>query len=264
MTGEDELLSAASGFHSRNYSSLAALVLVVFDYLSTLIFEYRSIWVPPARAVKLLYLCSRYLGLTSQIAHYTLIHTHLAKAPVSPTTCRVWITSLISSSVCLLLVLDGILFLRIYALYQQRKRMLWVLIPIATQPIAIAISTQRSLFKEGDLDELCDYKGSVLDAVILSFIVLSVHMILWVVTFVRRNIAQGQAVVVKLVVQESAWALALFFAMLVAIAPYSSMKRRISPFFILSWTIGLQSILVSRCVVFCSHVIRELNVNYLY
>lgn len=46
---------------------------------------------------------------------------------------------------------------------------------------------------------------------VTSFIVLSVHMILWVVTFVRRNIAQGQAVVVKLVVQESAWALALIF-----------------------------------------------------
>lgn len=48
--------------------------------------------------------------------------------------------------------------------------MLWVLIPIATQPIAIAISTQRSLFKEGDLDELCDYNGSVLDAVILRLV----------------------------------------------------------------------------------------------
>ncbi|PPQ74270.1 hypothetical protein CVT24_001193 [Panaeolus cyanescens] len=64
----------------------------------------------------------------------------------------------------------------------------------------------------------------------------------------RRNIAQGQAVVVKLVVQESAWALALLFAMLAAIAPYASMKHRVSPFFVLSWSIALQTIMCCRLI----------------
>lgn len=39
--------------------------------------------------------------------------------------------------------------------------------------------------------------------------VIFARTVLWLATFQRRNIAQDQALVVKLVVQESGWALAL-------------------------------------------------------
>lgn len=90
----------------------------------------------------------------------------------------------------------------------------------------------------------------------ISITILFAHALLWVATFMRRNIAQGHAVVVKLAVSESALALALIFgacvdgnsllrfwlyisdirynlAALCAIVPYTALKHRVCPFFVI-------------------------------
>ncbi|KAF9040825.1 hypothetical protein BJ165DRAFT_1492444 [Panaeolus papilionaceus] len=237
-----------AAFKSRNYTSLAALIVTVIDYLLAVKFEYTSIWVPPYRIIKLLYVCSRYLSLITQIVHYTLIHTHLANAPVSASMCQVWIFGLLGSTISLLMILDAVLLLRIYALYQKHKGTLWLLIPIAAQPPALIITCCRSLLGEGRLNGVCEYEGSVVYALSTSITILFAHALLWVATFMRRNIAQGHAVVVKLAVSESALALALIFAALCAIVPYTALKHRVCPFFVIPWLVTVIPMLCCRLI----------------
>ncbi|KAF9040842.1 hypothetical protein BJ165DRAFT_327977 [Panaeolus papilionaceus] len=108
----EQPFSASSEFRSRNYSSLVALLVMVIDWMLNLRFEYTDIWRPPFWSSNLLYMCSRYMGLFFNIAHYTLIHTQLANAPLLLTTCRGWIIGLPVGSVATLLLLDSVLFLR--------------------------------------------------------------------------------------------------------------------------------------------------------
>ncbi|PPQ68292.1 hypothetical protein CVT24_005108 [Panaeolus cyanescens] len=164
----DQTFSTSTQFRNRNYSSLTALIVIVLDYLLTLKFEYTCIWKSPYCASNVLYICSRYVGLSFGIAHHTLIHTQLAKAPLTSMICKHWILGLLAAAVLTLLFLDMVLFLRLFALYQQRKRILWVLVPLAAQPIGVAIAAYRTLYKAEDINGICDYRGSIVDTAVSS------------------------------------------------------------------------------------------------
>ncbi|KAF9040844.1 hypothetical protein BJ165DRAFT_1406851 [Panaeolus papilionaceus] len=229
---EDEQIQ----FRSRNYASY---------YLTTLRFELNNIWRTPFGLVNLLYLASRYLGLIPQIVHYVLIHIRLANPPVDEARCKRWIISLLANATLLLLILDTVQFLRIYALYKKRKWVFCTLVPIFTQALAIGRAMRR-VYTDTTLDGLCNIEGSMVNATSISSTVLFTHILLWLITFCRRNIAQGRALVVKLVVRESTWAVVLLFGLFCTIIPYASIKRHISPFFALAWGISFLSITCCR------------------
>ncbi|KAF9040845.1 hypothetical protein BJ165DRAFT_1530698 [Panaeolus papilionaceus] len=173
-------------------------------------------------------------------------------------SCRVWNSSLLMLAIITLLILDAVLILRIYALYQKRKDILWILVPISAQPICAGVSVHRLLFKESvSVDGLCDLEGSIVDSATLGSAIFFAHFVLWLATFARRNVANGQAAVVKLVVQESACALALLLAMIGATIPYAGLKHRVSPFFPLPWIISVQCITCCRLIM----NMRRLNVE---
>ncbi|PPQ68288.1 hypothetical protein CVT24_005104 [Panaeolus cyanescens] len=225
------------------YAEVAALILLALDHLATLKFEWKCIWRGPLGLVNILYLISRYTAVITLITHHILIHKHLANPPVSPETCRRWILSLLSVANVILVVLDTVLFLRIYALYQKRKWVFLILIPIFAQPIVAIPSVHRNLQKEGSVDGICNADGSMGTSFAVCFTILFTHIVLWLATFIQRNIALGHAAVVKLVVIESTWALAIVFALMAAIAPYSSMPKMVSPFFALSLGTSIFSIM---------------------
>ncbi|PPQ74106.1 hypothetical protein CVT24_012935 [Panaeolus cyanescens] len=228
---------------------VAALVLLCLDHLATLKFEWKSVWRGPFGIVNNLYLVSRYTAIISLIIHNILIHTHLAKPPVSPKACRIWISSLLVSSNTILLALDSVLFLRIYALYQKRKWVFFILIPIFGQIIASIPSFIHINAEKNGMDGMCNIDGSISNSIAVCCTILVTHIIIWLATFVQRNIALGHAAVVRLVVIESTWALAIVFALMAAIAPYSSIPERVSHFYSLAWSIALLSIMSCRLII---------------
>ncbi|KAF4618546.1 hypothetical protein D9613_009724 [Agrocybe pediades] len=197
-------------FNLRNYLSLFALILVFLDSIWSIKAEYKFIW-PAPRGPRFLYLWSRYVALATLIAHYVFVHVVLSEGPVSPFRCQVWFAVLAVSCVSLQCALDAILILRIYALYLRNPK-IFILLTLVAIPYLIAfILVVRNVLKEDAFNHHCDLKHTPIEAVPLGVMTILSHLAMWLATYSRRNIAEGRATVVDLVVKGGHWALALLF-----------------------------------------------------
>ncbi|KAF8957508.1 hypothetical protein BDZ97DRAFT_103729 [Flammula alnicola] len=104
---------------ARKCATLAGLVVILWDVLVSCRKEYYFIFRSPKTRVKWLYLFSRYYGLASQIAALIVVLGPLSNVPVKPRTCEGWFYFQMANNMSLLGVVEIILVLRVYALYQK-------------------------------------------------------------------------------------------------------------------------------------------------
>ncbi|KAF8959296.1 hypothetical protein BDZ97DRAFT_2061256 [Flammula alnicola] len=244
---EDETVFSRTSVNIRNYSSLAALVFLVIEHLTTCKDEYKYIWRPatfktaPSSIIGILYLWARYVSLCTLTVHYAFVHKFLARAPVSSQHCRTWFLFLLLSLSSLMVVLDAVLFLRVYALYSKSKNILLLIVPIILQFVIASILTW-DISQKGAFNYQCDFRNPPIESIFLGVSVIVTHASLWVATFAKRNVGQGQALIVKLVVREGSWTFVLLFAIVSGLLPYVYASHTANPFIVFVWPISVISI----------------------
>lgn len=114
----------------------------------------------------------------------------------------------------------------VYALYKKDMRVHILALPLVLQFVVASILMERasrSYFnphcdKETSSNKMIGLMGCVIEcpldsgSVIFLYLrgsVILAHSALWVTTFAKRNIAQGRAAVVRLVVREGGWTVLL-------------------------------------------------------
>ncbi|CAA7261242.1 unnamed protein product [Cyclocybe aegerita] len=242
---EVSLVLSRAALDKRHYSSLAALVLLVLEYASMFKYEYALIWKSPHSFVKSLYLGSRYLALAAEIAHYSLIHAFLLHAPVNLETCRAWFLFLIASCTVLMAILDSVLFLRVYALYEQDRRAYALALLLFLPYVPTAVLIWRNAFLPHSFSNTCDLTMAPLETIVIGSTFVIGHLALWIASYSKRNIAQGQSVVVKLVVYEGACVFVLLSAIVAGMVPYSFISQTGNPFVLFVWPIAGISTMVN-------------------
>ncbi|KAF8889116.1 hypothetical protein BD779DRAFT_419996 [Infundibulicybe gibba] len=106
----------------RSYSSLAALIFLIWEILATSSDEYKYIWRQNWTSVKCIYLFCRYFSLIVQIANYAITRGPISRIPVAYTTCQTWFAFQITCTASLLCAVNVLLMLRVYALYNKDRR----------------------------------------------------------------------------------------------------------------------------------------------
>jgi hypothetical protein len=230
MIEDGAFILTERAFNTRHYSSLSGLIFLILDHALTFKDEYNHIWRAQIRIdVQLFYLIARYLALSAEIAHYSLLRVFLIRSPIPLNVCQGWFTFLFITLSVLVFILDVVLFLRILALYERNWKIFLLCIPTLL-PFAVgAWLFVGNTFSPDSFNLLCDVVKIPVELPFLAAVVIMSHGLLWVATFAKRNIAQGRAVVVRLVVQEGAWAFVLLCAIIAGVMPYSFVSRSSNP-----------------------------------
>jgi len=233
-------------FEVRNYSSFAALVFLMLECFSNCHSEYIYIWKARPTAVKYIYFISRYTGLIGQIVNYILIHVLLI-APVKPERCRVWYLFLLGTCAIALASLDAILLLRVYALYRQNMKVHILALPLILQFVVASVMSERAT-RHCTFNSYCDKPTSPIDISLIGGSVVLAHAALWVATFAKRNVAEGRAAVVQLVVREGAWVVLILIGVIAISSTYVVVSELVNPFTIFVWPTALISVITCRII----------------
>ncbi|TFK39632.1 hypothetical protein BDQ12DRAFT_734952 [Crucibulum laeve] len=84
--------------------------------------EYIQIWQRPWSHIKFLYVFSRYFALAAQLVERMLLSSVLFQQPISPNICRPYYYFQTVVVMCILATLELVLMLRVYAFYNQDKK----------------------------------------------------------------------------------------------------------------------------------------------
>ncbi|TFK67619.1 hypothetical protein BDN72DRAFT_960863 [Pluteus cervinus] len=119
--GDPILLTPPGAVFARNCSAVGALALLSWECIITVRQEHWYIWRNPSKVIKSLYLFSRYFALSSLLfGFFFMIHV-CSDDLARPETCRVWFGFLVFGTQLLLMCIEILLMLRVYALYERRR-----------------------------------------------------------------------------------------------------------------------------------------------
>ncbi|KAH9478225.1 hypothetical protein JR316_0008678 [Psilocybe cubensis] len=218
---------------ARNYSSFAALAVLVLDHVLSCRSEYKYIWQAKFRLPQFLYLISRYWALSLQIMHYTFVQKYLIHGPVSSSLCKIWFSLLGSGCIMMGVCMNLILLLRLYALYMKDSKILALALPLIGQHVVALVVVGRAVFKDDAFSDTCDLYHTPIEALPLGILTIVSQAAVWLAAFKKRKIAQ--AAVLSLVVRESHWTLAVFGVLAAIMIPYSFATQSVNPFIIFVW-----------------------------
>jgi len=187
--------------------------------------------------------------LITLVAHYTLVRVFLAKGPVPEVHCRAWFLALFITMTSLILVLDAILFLRVYALHSKNKKTFLLVVPILAQLTPAGLSFWY-IFRQSTFDYKCDFRNpKQIQFVLQGVTVIVAHASLWMASFAKRNTGRGPyTILVKMVVHEGLWAFFLLFAIVGGVVPTAYVSRSANPFIIFVWPICIVSVTICRLI----------------
>ncbi|KAF8156570.1 hypothetical protein B0H34DRAFT_466802 [Crassisporium funariophilum] len=216
----------------RNYSSLASLALLLYEYVVTWQFEFRYIWKSPTRsALKRIYLFSRYFALLAQIINFVLILNPLSRIPVKLEHCRQWLLFLVLGCGALFAALDAVIMLRVYALYNRSPRVAIFLCSLfGLQALAI-FSTALTNYRRDSYDDACNVGRTRGEGLMLG-----------------RNTGQVEPRLASMVVHEGSWIFVLMFAIVVLAVPYTFVLDKTRPSLVFLWPQSFFSIAACRLI----------------
>ncbi|TFK37875.1 hypothetical protein BDQ12DRAFT_684773 [Crucibulum laeve] len=226
----------------RNISSLAALIVLVCDYVANLTDEYNYIWKRPITAPKLIYIFARYLGLLAHIFNIVLVFTVFSRLPVKRHLCEALFMFLIGVCCALLAALDFILMLRVYVLYNRSWKVALSLIALLATEAALVSTCLTRTLPLVPFDPICDVRETPCEVVYFTASVVLTQVILLLMVVVKRNVAFGRAPVVHLVVREGAWIFVLVVSLFAINVPYSLFTRIARPHMVFGWPMTFLSL----------------------
>ncbi|KAF8889115.1 hypothetical protein BD779DRAFT_419724 [Infundibulicybe gibba] len=139
----------------RNYSSLVALVFLIWETLVTSSDEYKYIWKHHWTPVKCIYLFCRYFSLAVQIINYVITRGPISRIPVAYTTCQTWFAFQATCTASLLCAVNVLLMLRVYALYNKDRRIAVFLANLLILDTISTVAHGYHYIKTCGFDDVC-------------------------------------------------------------------------------------------------------------
>ncbi|KAF8989470.1 hypothetical protein BDQ17DRAFT_1373172 [Cyathus striatus] len=172
-----------SSIRSRNYSSLAALVVLTWEWASVFPHELEWIWMRPITVVKCIYIYARYVGLVL-----------FSTVPTPEHACRTWYIVLMSMGLSLLLAIDVILMLRVYALYNKSTAVAIVMGTLGICQIILEILCIVHSMPHIPFNPICNSMDEPQE--LYYFVALEglIQLVIWTMMF-RRRVVLGSRIV---------------------------------------------------------------------
>ncbi|KAF7762307.1 hypothetical protein Agabi119p4_8900 [Agaricus bisporus var. burnettii] len=216
----------------RQYTNIAGLVLLVYDQVITWDKEVNRIWRRSSDWVlKIMFFLARYCALATQIINLVATHPYILEKQVM--SCHKWFGFQTSAIGLLLLNLQLILMLRVYALYERSKKvagflLCWFLV-YTTLLLLIGYDSVPVL----KLDSNCIMVESPDSRRTLSFSVLCIldQCILWGLTAnkYRDALRCGWSTnpILRIVMRDTSWSFLAICCLFISTVPYSLMVKQV-------------------------------------
>jgi len=240
---------------ARNLCSLAALVWLIWEYVVTWHNEYRYIWGGSMNRVKYIYLFSRYFAIAAQVVNICLVFFPLSRLPVGRRECEAWLLFLIVSACLLMITVDVVIMLRVYALYNCSLRIALFLTFMLLGQIAVVTTCTPLTVPKAPFGPSCDVLKTPPDVAYFMVTVIASHTALLILTVRKRKVAFGQSPVVDLVVRDGAWVFVLVVSMFMVTIPYSLVSQVAKPYVMFVLPISLLSIIACRVILNMQEVV---------
>ncbi|TFK32903.1 hypothetical protein BDQ12DRAFT_716164 [Crucibulum laeve] len=215
----------SSALFSRNYSSCAALSVLICEYIANFKDEYTYFWSKGIRApgsIKWLYLFSRYFPLFAHAVNLGFSTTSLSQLPVDREICQTWFYALMGGSYALLVALDIVLMMRVYALYLQDKRVAVMFAVLLVLEGAVGIVYGSRSINTMPFNEICEGTSSPTELISFLCCVTLTQTAIWTMTLSKRRVVPGQPhPLVRLLLRDGTWAWAIICGVFISQAPYS-------------------------------------------
>ncbi|TFK31169.1 hypothetical protein BDQ12DRAFT_717135 [Crucibulum laeve] len=237
--------------HVREWSSLGTVVIIIWDILLLFNDEYTHIWSTPSFALKWIYLFARYFPLLFQSTSYYLLTHILSRPPISWSICFAWTLAHIAAIRIMTAVIEGVLMLRVYALYGKNTAVGWFLVALFLTQRVIAIGVAVRVRKTVQFDEICRANAGITDAIVLGAGILVTQVVIWTMTVAKRKArmeSRSNSRFMSLLLRDGAWAFVGIIALYSVIVPYSFIVE-ISSHIAFSWPISLLSIATCRIII---------------
>ncbi|KAF9463218.1 hypothetical protein BDZ94DRAFT_1259404 [Collybia nuda] len=253
----------------RNCIIFTATTCLIWDGLLSFSDEYKYIWRGPWTAVKVIYIFSRWFGITIQIINCALVSSPtFSLSQLPPEICRQWFGFQTFAGSCLLGTLVAVLALRVYALYNKDRRIGILLIVILSTTfiisVVLGILTVRALQFDGNCGAPTPPKEAAYfrhhlflqhsihstDIHTYSVLLISVHSLMLILTIHKRNIGSHDGTrvpVIRVVIRDGAWVFIAVCAMLSVMVLYS-FAIIVAAHVLFPWPITMVSIFTCRLV----------------
>ncbi|TFK31347.1 hypothetical protein BDQ12DRAFT_694293 [Crucibulum laeve] len=241
----------AQALYMQEWSSLGAVVLIIWDMLLMFNVEYIHIWRTPSFALKWIYIFTRYSALLFQSASYYILTHALSRPPISASICSVWSIVQFAGTQTMTAVIEGVLMLRVYALYSKSTAVGWLLATVflIQRVIAVVVAIRGQTYVR--FDEICRAWNESNDIFIFGAGILLTQVIIWVMTFNKRNVrkeSRSNARFMSMFLRDGAWAFGGVIILYSVMLPYSFLVE-ISQHVVYSWPLSLLSIATCRIII---------------
>jgi len=209
-------LDVIAGTNATGYSSVAAMVFLIWDILITLDDEVEYIWPSPWTIPKFCFFFLRYFTLS---LHITTMFLGTPPYTFTARQCYGWGVYQALASLLLITTVDYVLLVRIFAIYPRNRAVKWITIGgYITELVIVAVGFGLSVPKLVT-DEYC----TVLDApptfVVAAGAPIVFQAFLFVLTMVKFTQALkegwGDVPLMRLLVRDGTWAFILLFAIFI-------------------------------------------------
>ncbi|GLB39415.1 hypothetical protein LshimejAT787_0605770 [Lyophyllum shimeji] len=235
----------------RTCSSIAALTVLIWDSLINFEDEYEHIWQLHTGLAKRIYIFSRYYGICWHIIDCAAMLGPLASIGTRPLICAIWHGSKLFTGLWLLVALEVVLAIRLYALYCKDRSIGIFLAVLLGTGLAVTVTCYVRTTRRVQFDEACLLRKTPYEYVYFSTFCFMRHALLWTLTMHKRNVGRlghlHRAPIVHLMLRDGAWIFAGITVLLAALVP-SSFLRPANGQAMFPWFTSLVSIFTCRLV----------------
>ncbi|OCH88132.1 hypothetical protein OBBRIDRAFT_109255 [Obba rivulosa] len=235
-----------------SYGDVAAVVMLTWDIIVTMSDEVEHIWVKRWTAVKVMYLVSRYFPWTFQLALLTLSSNGSTGAFFTAEQCSKWVAMQAMMLQTIVTVVDIILIIRVYALYNKSRMLLTCIVILFAAEVTVLCYVLAEVVPKLRYNSTCFVISSprlfivywITSLVFESILFLLVlgHFLLAVV----HGWSQGRTV--QQFISDGTWAYAVIFAtMLVNAIFYDYVHSPLAGFYF-TWLLSVLSFAGSRLI----------------
>ncbi|KAF9476231.1 hypothetical protein BDN70DRAFT_882673 [Pholiota conissans] len=172
---------------TRQYISLAAVVCLLWEHGVTIKHEYSFVWRSRLTITKCLYLSLRYITLAGQIANHVISSILFSKPALSAKTCSIWFIYQCACLQIALTLFEMILLARVWALYQKKRRVGYMLGALQAGELGILAYGAFNLNTSLHFDATCLVDQTPKAAVYLAITPIMMQGIIWSMTWYKRK-----------------------------------------------------------------------------
>ncbi|KDQ50252.1 hypothetical protein JAAARDRAFT_63301 [Jaapia argillacea MUCL 33604] len=217
--GDSPLVSTARHGLTINCCTVASLTFLVWDIAITLDEEIRYIWSQRITSpTKLLFLFTRHFSILPQIFVFLRAIGSLGAIPSSERVCRSWFTFQCLALQFLILTVELILMLRVYALYCESPRIRRLLIGLVATDLIFIVGSSSAVIPRIRFSSDCTPIESLLARVffhLMMSLALLIQLVLLVLT-IRQSIRgfRSRTPIIYVIMRDSLWVFGIVTAML--------------------------------------------------